>query len=79
MLEIPEGWYELSQNEVILSGDKWCVRNTQNDNQWLPSGWLGHSTASMLNNRYIRQISDSAAVPESAASPSVPQDTQSAS
>lgn len=70
-LPIPEGWYELSSDETIKAGDKWCIRNTEVENQWLPSTWIGQPV--MSNNQYIRKVTDSEPV---SASLSTPQDSQ---
>lgn len=83
--EVPEGWYELPEaGEVIVAGDKWCVRNTTHNNEWLPSSWIGHPV--MGNNRYIRQKTSYLYVPELidseqpvSSSPLVPQDNPTTS
>lgn len=79
-LPIPDGWYEVPADDVILRGDQWCVRNRATDleylDAWLPARWFGTSIAEMKNNVYIRKVSDSQ--PDDA-SLSVPQDSQSTS
>lgn len=73
MIPIPDGWYELNDDAQIERGDKWCIRQTDTDTQWLPAKWVGKNIAEMKNNRYIRQIVNSEPV---SASLSTPQDNQ---
>lgn len=73
-LPIPEGWYELLPGETIRVGDKWCIRETEVDHQWLFTGWVGCPILDMANNRYIRKISSE---PAASASLSTQQDNQS--
>ena len=57
-LEIPEGMYELSPDDLIKKGDLWSIRETSSEhNTWVSTTCDGYLVSEMPYNVYVRKKS----------------------